>query len=73
MLGAMAVQRNTPATTPDDVFDDLTNESSSSMNVDEFLSDTRGVHYVQSGSPHLCMREDTIMGIDEAGRGPVLG
>ena len=49
--------------------------SSSAVNVDisDFLADLRGVHYIKSCVPDVCLEEETIMGIDEAGRGPVLG
>ena len=43
------------------------------VDVASFLSNPRGVHHYQSEVPSVCREEDTIMGIDEAGRGPVLG
>ena len=35
--------------------------------------DYYGVHNLQSSVPGVCLEEDCLMGIDEAGRGPVLG
>ena len=35
--------------------------------------DYYGVHNLQSSVPSVCLEEDCFMGIDEAGRGPVLG
>ena len=44
------------------------------VDVSEFIANPRGVHLIQSiVVPSVCLEEDTIMGIDEAGRGPVIG
>ena len=41
--------------------------------VEEFLADTLLNCNPQSAVPLVAMREECCMGIDEAGRGPVLG
>ena len=40
---------------------------------DERSLDYYGVHNLQSSVPRVCLEDDCFMGIDEAGRGPVLG
>ena len=39
----------------------------------EHPPDYYGVHNLQSSIPDVCLGEECFMGIDEAGRGPVLG
>ena len=41
--------------------------------IQTFLSDTRRSCSTQSGTPAIATTEECFMGIDEAGRGPVLG
>lgn len=48
-------------------------DAESVVNVEKFLCNPVGVHSLQSLPPPRCLREDCFMGIDEAGRGPVLG
>ena len=43
------------------------------VDVSEFIANPLGVHCMQSKIPAVTREEDCIMGIDEAGRGPVLG
>ncbi len=38
---------------------------------DEFFH--KDIQYIESPTPPVCLEEETMMGIDEAGRGPVLG
>ena len=46
----------------------MEDESSKESPIDYY-----GVHSLQSSVPGVCLEEDCFMGIDEAGRGPVLG
>lgn len=43
------------------------------LDVEGFLASPLGVHTLQSPIPCACLEEESLMGIDEAGRGPVLG
>ena len=43
------------------------------MDVSAFLADTLSSRSLQSAVPEVAQREECCMGIDEAGRGPVLG
>ena len=43
------------------------------IDLEGFLNNPLGVHSRESRTPTLCVEEDCFMGIDEAGRGPVLG
>ena len=43
------------------------------LDLEEFLSDTSRSCAVQSSVPDWARSEECCMGIDEAGRGPVLG
>lgn len=40
---------------------------------EEILASPFGVGSLQSETPCSCVEEESVMGIDEAGRGPVLG
>ena len=41
--------------------------------IEAILASPFGVSPLESDVPALCTEEESIMGIDEAGRGPVLG
>jgi ribonuclease H2 subunit A len=43
------------------------------VNVSEFIANPLGVHNLESPIPTITRDEECLMGIDEAGRGPVLG
>lgn len=48
-------------------------EKESGPDVDKFLDDTLSSCKIQSPVPHVALEQECCMGIDEAGRGPVLG
>ena len=41
--------------------------------IEDYLSNTLSSKLIDSNIPDICKREPCILGIDEAGRGPVLG
>lgn len=43
------------------------------IDISGFLSSPQDSHVISSSVPAVCLEEETLMGIDEAGRGPVLG
>ena len=43
------------------------------IDIGGFLSSPQDNHVISSSVPAVCLEEETLMGIDEAGRGPVLG
>ena len=52
---------------------EMEDSSTPLVDISEFLSSPLGVHDLQSSVPAVCLEEESFMGIDEAGRGPVLG
>ncbi len=53
--------------------DDSDNESETVVDVEKFLADTLSCCNLQSPVPEITLKQECCMGIDEAGRGPVLG
>ena len=43
------------------------------VDVSGFIDSPLGVHNLQSAVPTITCQDECLMGIDEAGRGPVLG
>lgn len=43
------------------------------VDVSGFIDSPLGVHSLQSAVPTITCQDECLMGIDEAGRGPVLG
>ena len=48
-------------------------KTTTSINLDEFHRDSSGTFGIDSLVPEMAKSEPCCMGIDEAGRGPVLG